>query len=69
MKKALRHRYVQSKETRPAILKLTVIEATLHRDTELIGKMDPYVVISDGHGKQAKTHVKQDAGKHAVFNE
>ena len=57
MIKALRHKIVQAKETGPAILKLTIIEANLHRDTEIIGKMDPYVVISEASGKSSKTHV------------
>ena len=32
-------------------LALTVIEASLTRDTEFIGKMDPYVKISTGQQK------------------
>lgn len=48
---------------------MTVIEAKLHRDTEIFGKMDPYVRLTDSYGKSVRTKVKEDAGKHAIFNE
>jgi hypothetical protein len=38
------------------------IRATLTRDTELVGKMDPYVVFKFGD-KKFKTSTKQEAGK------
>ena len=60
---------MKAKETSPAILKLTVIEGKLFRDTELIGEMDPYLVLTDNYGVTCKTRVLDDAGKHAVWNE
>ncbi len=68
MIKALRHQIVKAKESSPAILMLSVYEAFLHRDTELIGEMDPYLVLSDGYGVSCKTRVLADAGKHARWN-
>lgn len=41
---------------------LTVEEARLTNDTEIIGKMDPYVKINF-NGKKYKTHTKDEAGK------
>ena len=49
-------------------LALTVIEAILTRDTEIIGKMDPYVKIKTGQ-QVFKTTVKDETGKTPVFNE
>lgn len=50
-------------------MKLTIIEARFHRDTEVFGKMDPYIRLTDSYGKSVRTKVKEDAGKHAIFNE
>lgn len=49
-------------------LKLQVLEAQLTRDTEFFGKMDPYCRIT--YREQVmKTAVRNDAGKHPVWNE
>lgn len=50
------------------VLALTAIEARLTRDTEAIGKMDPFVRITYGQ-QQFKTIVKDEAGKNPVWNE
>ena len=31
--------------------------------------MDPYIRLTDSYGKSVRTKVKEDAGKHAIFNE
>lgn len=49
-------------------LTLEIVDAELTRDTELLGKMDPYVVIKIG-GKDYKTSVKRNAGKQPVWRE
>ena len=50
------------------ILKITVINARLDRDVEMMGKMDPYVIIQKGKEKvQTKTH--DDAGQVPEWNE
>ena len=40
----------------------------MKKDVELFGKQDPYVKIVYNN-KKIKTKVKQDAGKHAIWNE
>jgi hypothetical protein len=44
------------------MLVMEVVAADLLRNTEVVGKMDPYVVIRYG-GKDSKTSVKSNAGK------
>jgi len=48
-------------------LKLTICEAKLTRDTEMLGKMDPYCVITY-NGNKLKTATKVEAGKRPVWN-
>ena len=48
-------------------LVLHIEEATLKRDTETFGTMDPYVKIHY-NGNDHKSHVKSDGGKHPVWN-
>ena len=49
-------------------LLLTMVEARLERDTEMIGKMDPYVVISQRMEK-FRTKTQDGAGKNPVWDE
>ena len=49
-------------------LVICVKKANLTHDTELMGKMDPYVVLKVGKVQQ-KTTVKPDAGKNPIWNE
>lgn len=49
-------------------LELKIIEAKLTHDTDIITRMDPYVVIKY-NSKEVKTAVKDGAGKHPVWNE
>ena len=49
-------------------LSLTIVEARLDRDVELIGKMDPYVVIHNRMQK-CRTTTQEDAGKEPTWNE
>jgi len=50
-------------------LTVTIVEANLTNDTEVMGKMDPYVVATWGEGKNDtyKTKVLDDAGKKPVW--
>jgi len=48
-------------------LVIHVEEATLKRDTETFGTMDPYCKIVY-QGKDHKSPVKNDAGKHPKWN-
>ena len=48
-------------------LTLHVVEARLTRDTEMFGKMDPYVIIKY-RTQEWKTGVKDEAGKKPVWN-
>lgn len=55
-------------------LELTVVEANLTKDTEFMGKMDPFVTIQYSSGQPGvkhhfKTTVKDDAGKTPKWNE
>ena len=50
------------------ILKLKVCDAKLYRDTELGGKMDPYVNLTIGDQK-LKTKTHEDAGKYPKWDE
>ena len=47
---------------------VTMVEAVLTRDTELVGQMDPYIVIMIGD-KKWKTTIKDNAGTHPMWNE
>jgi Ca2+-dependent lipid-binding protein len=49
-------------------LLLSVVEAKLARDTEFIGKMDPFAVVQYKQQK-FKTKVKDEAGDNPVWNE
>ena len=42
------------------------MEVELTRDTELIGKMDPFLVMSIG-SERKKTKAKNNEGKHCVW--
>lgn len=48
-------------------LNLMILDADLIRDTEVVGKMDPYVVIRTARG-DFKTSVKNNAGKKPIWN-
>lgn len=47
---------------------LTIIEATYLKDADMFGKQDPLVKFKH-QGREFSTTVKDDAGKHAVWNE
>ena len=49
-------------------MKLKIVEAKFLKDADFLGKQDPFVqfVYDD---REYKTATKDDAGKHAVFNE
>jgi Ca2+-dependent lipid-binding protein len=49
-------------------LSLTLTKATLTRDTEMFGKMDPYVGF-EYNGVYYKTKVAEDMGKKPVWNQ
>ena len=49
-------------------LHLTIVRAELTRDTELFGKMSPYVALAHRENK-VKTDIKMKAGKNPVFQE
>ena len=51
----------------PKVLKITIVEAFLTRDTEIFGEMDSYVVMTFG-GQVMKTDVHDESGKHPVWN-
>ena len=60
----------QNFKTPPVIngtLKLKIVEATLTRDTELIGKMDPYCEILYNH-KTYTTSVQDNAGQNPKWD-
>ena len=48
-------------------LSIEICEAELTRNTEMIGKMDPYVKFKYDK-KEMKTRVKDEAGKHPRWN-
>ena len=49
-------------------LELLILEAKLDRDTEVFGKMDPYVVINNRMEK-FRTKTQDGAGKNPYWNE
>jgi Ca2+-dependent lipid-binding protein len=49
-------------------LQLTLIEGKLTRDTEALGKMDPFVEIKYLNNKY-RTRVHDDGGKNPMWNE
>lgn len=49
-------------------LQITCIEGKLYRNTELIGKMDPYIVI-EHQGNKYKTKVIKDGGNHVIWDD
>lgn len=50
------------------ILMVKIVAGKLLRDTEFIGKMDPFVII-EIDGFKHKTHVIQGGGKAPVWND
>ena len=50
-------------------LHIKIVEATLTRDTEMVGKMDPYVELKIGGVLVHKTAVLEGAGKSPQWNE
>jgi Ca2+-dependent lipid-binding protein len=54
-------------ETKHFQWSLTVVDAKLTRDVELVGKMDPFVVIKVD-GKELKTKTIDNGGKNPVWN-
>ena len=50
------------------LLKLTVVEGKLTRDTELMGKMSPYVTIAY-NGQKFKTKIHHSGGKEPKFGD
>jgi len=50
------------------ILTISVLQGKLYRDTEKIGKMDPFVQINY-MGSIFKTKTMNEAGKNPVWNE
>ena len=55
-------------EATSGILNLKICSAILTRDTELIGKMDPFVKIIYNN-KERKTNVKNEAGTTPIWNQ
>ena len=51
-----------------SILTISIIKGKLYRDTETMGKMDPFVEI-EYNEKQYKTKVHEDGGKNPEWNE
>ena len=51
------------------LLKIKIQSANLTRDTELFGKMDPYVILTIDGEKIIQTATKDGAGKKPVWNE
>ena len=49
-------------------MEVTIVEANFLKDSDVFGKMDPYVKFAYGRGAM-QTRVAENAGKHAVFNE
>ena len=49
-------------------LTITVNEAILTKDSDVLTKMDPYVTIFCG-GHEQRTTTKNEAGKHPKWNE
>ena len=42
---------------------MKIVEGKLFRDTDSMGKMDPYCVLEIGKGKKLKTRVHNNGGK------
>jgi hypothetical protein len=51
------------------VMHVKVLKADLTRDTEVFGKMDPYVVLQLGAEQKKQTSVKGNAGKNPVWDE
>ena len=51
------------------LLDIKIVEANLTRDTEMFGKMDPFLELKIGGQQVKKTAVKDEAGKNPVWNE
>ena len=54
-------------------LNIKVVSAVLERDTEVMGKMDPYVTLTyttaNGSKDKLKTKIAEDAGKTPEWND
>lgn len=50
-------------------LKITIKGANLTRDTEMVGKMDPYLELTIGGNQVHKTKTLDGAGKTPEWNE
>jgi Ca2+-dependent lipid-binding protein len=57
-----------SKDLKWSMLDIRVNKAVLRRDTEVIGKMDPFVEIKLGE-QTKRTTVKDEAGMYPVWGE
>jgi Ca2+-dependent lipid-binding protein len=57
-----------NKEALGGVLKILVKKGKLYRDTEAIGKMDPFVEI-EYKNKKYRTRVKEEGGKLPVWNQ
>ena len=57
-----------NKEALGGVLKILVKKGKLYRDTETIGKMDPFVEI-EYKNKKYRTRVKEEGGKLPVWNQ
>ena len=55
-------------ENQAGILKLTCVEGKLKRDTEVLGKMSPYITIAF-NGNKYKTKVHSNGGKSPVWGD
>ena len=51
-----------------AFIKLRIVEAKWLKDADFFGKQDPFVKWSH-FGNEMRTTTKDEAGKHAIFNE
>jgi Ca2+-dependent lipid-binding protein len=51
-----------------SFIRLKIVEAFWIKDADFFGKQDPFILIKY-NGKEFKTTVKDEAGKHAVYNE
>lgn len=57
-----------SKLDKKSLLKIIIKEAQFMKDADTFGKQDPYIQFMY-QDKQLKTDVKDDAGKHAKWDE
>ena len=50
------------------VLRITIVEGTWIQDADIFGKQDPLIQFTH-NGVEFKTTIKDDAGKHAIWNE